>query len=288
MKTAVLELENTKQTIERNRTPWEDNPYGVVSLLDMLKFAAEDFWMAAHLLAAWRTDLDSIASEGRRADGGRVLRKLVIHLTALDLRVSVREFQKFNDWLDRFSRDFKSGSAEAMEWQAGVKSRLDLITSVIHSELEQRIFLTLDAKAAEFYDQKELFGKEVIGKFPTIQFDMTEAGNCLATGRGTACVFHLMRIMEVGVQQFGSKVGVPLAAEKNWQNILDEINKAIRTLPPKDAGTIAMCHAAANLYSVKLAWRNEVMHPNDTYTLEEADNLIRQVKLFMGQLSSIV
>jgi hypothetical protein len=39
---------------------------------------------------------------------------------------------------------------------------------------------------------------------------------------------------------------------------------------------------------VKLAWRNEVMHPNDTYTLEEAENLIRLVKVFMGQLATIV
>lgn len=31
--------------------------------------------------------------------------------------------------------------------------------------------------------------------------------------------------------------------------------------------------------------RNEVMHPTDTYTLEEADNLIRQVRIFMEQLA---
>ena len=30
------------------------------------------------------------------------------------------------------------------------------------------------------------------------------------------------------------------------------------------------------------------MHPKDTYTLEEADNLIRQVRIFMEQLATIV
>ena len=49
-----------------------------------------------------------------------------------------------------------------------------------------------------------------------------------------------------------------------------------------------MSQASANLYAVKLAWRNEVMHPKDTYTLEEADNLIRQVRIFMGKLATIV
>ena len=30
------------------------------------------------------------------------------------------------------------------------------------------------------------------------------------------------------------------------------------------------------------------MHPNDKYTLEEAKNLIGQVKLFMTQLATII
>ena len=117
---------------------------------------------------------------------------------------------------------------------------------------------------------------------------MIEAGNCYATGRGTACVFHLMRIMEVGVQALGTRLGVPLADEKNWQDIMNRVNKAIGALPPKDATTIELSHVAANLYAVKLAWRNEVMHPNDKYTLEEARDLMGQVKLFMGQLAMLV
>ena len=140
---------------------------------------------------------------------------------------------------------------------------------------------------AELYDQNELFGPNVNAKFPSIQYDMVEAGNCVAMGRGTAGVFHLMRIMEVGVQRFGDKLGVRLVEEKNWQNILDETNKAIKALP-KDPATVEMSQSAANLYSVKLAWRNEVMHPKDTYTVEEAENLIGQVKLFMSQLASII
>jgi hypothetical protein len=30
------------------------------------------------------------------------------------------------------------------------------------------------------------------------------------------------------------------------------------------------------------------MHPNDTYTLEEAEDILRQVKLFMRQLATIL
>jgi hypothetical protein len=165
---------------------------------------------------------------------------------------------------------------------------IEQLGQTISWEMEDRLFMFIPAERAAYYDQKELFGKDVNLKFPTIQFDLVEAGNCYASGRGTAAVFHLMRIMETGVQAFGATLGVSLANEKNWQNILDEVNKKIKALPPKDQQTVMIAQASANLYAVKLAWRNEVMHPKDTYTLEEADNLIRQVKIFMLQLATII
>ena len=93
-------------------------------------------------------------------------------------------------------------------------------------------------------------------------------------------------LMEIGVQAFGLRLNVAFTDTKNWQNILDESNKAIRALPPKDHTTVEMSEVAANLYSVKLAWRNEVMHPKDTYTLE-AENLFRQVKPFISNLAGL-
>ena len=104
--------------------------------------------------------------------------------------------------------------------------------------MADKSFMFVPPERAAYYDQPELFGKEVNAKFPDIQFDVVEAGNCYAAGRGTAVVFHLMRIMETGVQAFGTKLKVKLAGEKNWQNILDEVNKAIKALNPKDLSLI--------------------------------------------------
>jgi hypothetical protein len=162
------------------------------------------------------------------------------------------------------------------------------LEKTIKWEMEDRLFMYIPLDRAERFNQVELFGAGVNAKFSSTQYDMVEAGNCYAAGRSTAVVFHLMRVMEIGVQAFGTKLGIALAGEKNWQNILDESNKAIKALPSKDPNTVVLSQAAANLYAVKLAWRNEVMHPKDTYTLEEADNLLRQVKMFMEQLATIV
>jgi len=196
---------------------------------------------------------------------------------AINLTMSVKAVQ-------RLIRAFSDGEHRAKEFQEAIPE----LHRRIADEMEEKLFLYIPPERAGLYDQAELLGKEVNAKFPTVQFDSVEAGNCYATGRSTAAVFHLMRIMETAVQAFGNKLGVPLTGEKVWQVILYGINAKIKSLPPKDPETVKMAQASANLYAVKLAWRNEVMHPKETYTLEEADNLIRQVSIFMQQLATVV
>jgi hypothetical protein len=54
------------------------------------------------------------------------------------------------------------------------------------------------------------------------QEDADEAGKCFAVGRYTACVFHLMRIMERCVQKMGRDLGVydKIVAEKGVPRFL--------------------------------------------------------------------
>jgi hypothetical protein len=97
-----------------------------------------------------------------------------------------------------------------------------------------------------------------------------------------------MRVMEIGVRRFGEKLGVELANEKNWQNILNETNKAIKLLDQKAAQTKAYAAASSHLYNVKLAWRNEVMHPKQTYTYDDAIKVHSAVDTFIRDLASFL
>lgn len=47
-------------------------------------------------------------------------------------------------------------------------------------------------------------------------------------------------------------------------------------------------YAQASVYleNVKNAWRNDVMHPKETYTEEEAERVLRTVKDFMVYLAT--
>ena len=147
----------------------------------------------------------------------------------------------------------------------------------------------LPPECKELYRQsKPPFGSEVEAKFPQMSEEISESGKCLALGRPTAAVFHLMRVMEIGTQKLGDKLGVQFASEKNWQNILDEVNKAIKAMDHKAAQTKAYAAAASHLYHVKLAWRNEVMHPKQTYTHDEATKVHAAVDAFIRDLASIL
>ncbi len=63
-----------------------------------------------------------------------------------------------------------------------LSSVLDQLRNNIEWEMGEILFFHMPSKQSAFYDQKELFGPEVNAKFPSIQYDMVEAGNCFAMG----------------------------------------------------------------------------------------------------------
>ncbi len=154
-------------------------------------------------------------------------------------------------------------------------------------ELGSLFFLTVPVEKAEYYEQSSpLFGYETAARFPQLTTDISEAGKCFALGRYTSAVFHLRRVMEVGLQAFGDKLGVALDAQKAWQNILEEVNNGIKEMDPEnDLRAKSYAETAAHLYNVKLAWRNDVMYPKETYTEEEAERLFLCVKIFIADLA---
>jgi hypothetical protein len=251
----------------------------------MEKFSAESFYEIGKFLGKMSelfgdntgTSNERLSQLNRKEDLQGEIEWILEQCQNLDLKTSINCAANFIDKIEQ--PDFTMGEACRLFEQLG---------NVIQWEMQTVLFFHLPSSQAEFYDKKELFGSKVSERFPNLESDVVEAGNCLALGRGTACVFHLMRVMETGVQELGSFLGIGGAYEKNWQPILDGVNKAIRVLPHKGPHTAALSEVAANLYSVKLAWRNEVMHPKATYTAEEAKDVLRQVKLFMGNLVDVL
>jgi hypothetical protein len=119
-----------------------------------------------------------------------------------------------------------------------------------------------------------------------LEEDAAEAGNCFSLERYTACVFHLMRIMERLLQDFATKVnatkkdGAPLDVKhENWYQIALAINRAIEQMPRGDLKDKYLA-ALAPLSGLR-GERHLVMHPKQTYTEEQARTWLDIVKLFV-------
>ncbi len=136
------------------------------------------------------------------------------------------------------------------------KKHCEQIAGRLADELRETVCVAIDPMHAKFLSDNQLpFGSEVADRFPRAQVDIEEAGICLAFHRGTACVFHLMRVLEVALQVLGADLNIP-KPDRNWQNLLNEIDKAVKGLPyqsqaDKDARALRS-EAAVQSYFRKL------------------------------------
>lgn len=242
----------------------------------MQPFLVDNFIAIAHGLGEVQqshekeTKTKVIASDikKRNADG---FRSYIPLFDKLGLKVSRLYVERLLNEME--GKDFSSG--RMVHICEELKNRME-------DECKLRHFFTLSDEEQTYLEPMgRIFSNEIINKLPAMSEDLEEAGKCLALGRYTASVFHLMRIMEIGVQEFGNKIGVTVAAEKVWQVIIQEADKKIRGMDQKQAQTKKYASISSHLYNVKLAWRNEVMHPKATYTYEEAERIISAVSGFL-------
>jgi len=141
------------------------------------------------------------------------------------------------------------------------------------------------------------FGREFDKKFPELRREVEDAARSYSHDLYTASVFHLMRVMEVGVQYFGRQLGVKLTTtptgnqsirELTWKEILDGIRGKIKgpykTTKAKRRSEERQA-LVSHLEAVKEAWRNPTMHPRASYDESECLNILNHVKAFMSDLS---
>lgn len=191
--------------------------------------------------------------------------------------------------------DFDKTLRELPTWEALEKHAQD-VSRTLRRELTQAKVLALSSHEIGFYQPAiPLFGATFEGKFPTDgAFELDEAAKCLALGRPTAAVFHLMRVMEIGIKALAACLGIPdpvKPAERNWSLILGKImddgikvkwpNAAARMVPE----CVAMEQLHASLDAVKNPFRNTTMHVESKFTDSEAQHILALVKGFMMRLA---
>lgn len=160
----------------------------------------------------------------------------------------------------------------------------------LNLEIGDQWLVILNHNASDYLnDDLKPFGDAVYDAFPNMVYDIDEAAKSLGLGRSTASVFHLMRVMEMSVHALAQNMRVNIdLREARWHDITTSMGSALNKMPNKPSvmhkKKIQYGEVVAHLSAVRIAWRNEVMHPKRSYSHEEAQNIFNHVKDFIKSI----
>ncbi|HET8546424.1 MAG TPA: hypothetical protein VFL57_00390 [Bryobacteraceae bacterium] len=246
----------------------------------MMRFDADDFCRVSSLLGQMYMDIrcGRIPRDQTWVIMATELRLLRDHCQRIGLAATVAQIER---------------TAESITGNHGYGFDLDVISRDLiqvqlrlNDELKGRVLYAIDSDKAVYMTDSQ-FDPKVSEVFPDAAFDMDEAAKCYALNRATACVFHLMRVTEYGLQAVGKTLGMK-DDRPNWEPIIAKIDSEIKK-PYKDrqfkGQTEVLAHISSHMHAVKIAWRNRAMHIEKKHTIEEAREIYDATRGLMRYLA---
>jgi hypothetical protein len=265
--------------------PWIANHYQLVSWWDMERFSAESFYSLARAV-------EGIALHSRSHPESEVVPEEHATTDNKNLVQVASECKNIGLQLSAmYATELAEKAANGITF--GERSNgLEILQGRIQDEMGLQLFLHVPVTRAERFNQEQAFGQEVFQSFPSASFDIKESGNCFVTARYTACAFHLMRVLEIGLVTFAKMFPAVPTNKENWQQIIEKTESEIRAMPnaasraPDWKEKMEQYAQIANSFMFfKDAWRNYTAHARGKYTEDEADSIYRNVRSFMQGLT---
>ena len=191
------------------------------------------------------------------------------------------------DLLVRIGVSLASGSLTAGEVAA-------LTSDLIHriqDDMARSVYLRLEDDEPKYYKGTKLDWGLARERFP-IADDADEGSKCFGLGRYPAAVFHMMRVLDIGLHALAEELEVPFSQHysANWENIINDIEARTKQIPSTDPDRKLRLHfysaAASHFFFVKEAWRNYVMHVKASHNQGSALMVMLGVSEFMKQLAA--
>lgn len=256
----------------------------------MLKKAALEFGRALAQLAQleWTCVLSRKLNPNVIDDKSGTLRRDTGNILGNLKRVCIlADMQEVLAEIDRFGALISTDPVSIED----VKGSAHHLLHRILEELDSEHYFQIDRHEVRYYGKKELFGPQVSKKLKDAAYDIEHAGNCLALQEPTACVFHLMRAMEVALRSLSTRLKVKIGPKDTLGKVLNDIAPKINAMPDRTEvqkrKKERWAEARANLFHVKQAWRDNSMHGKQIYDREHAYAIFRAVGTFMTHLASL-
>lgn len=267
--------------------PWRENPFRLISCLEMNQFSAESCTAMGAMLGKLVTALDSTKVPGVFLPKltPDFLLESISAIEVLCEEIGLTQSVKCTTRLvDELGRKGLSNN--------DLKVKLDGLEKLIISEMEGELFLWVPEHRAEFYskDAEKIVGAECCKRFGSIQRELVEAVKCYAVGRYTASAFHLMRSTEAGVKALAKAIRFT-PKHNQWELVFKQMETEV-ALPIANRPKHWKTHGKfleriwGDLRAVSKAWRNDIAHLVDTYSEEDAKNLLGVVPMFLRDLAT--
>jgi hypothetical protein len=267
--------------------PWICSPYSLISWWDMRSFPLSEYLVQVRHLQEM---LDQASSE----DHGWVYE-------GAERQKSITAFREFAKDADKYGLPLTADQFRRMGSRCkGGASHFELSQMVpealnrLQDECGRHLMLMVEPDHIKYIEDPQFFdstsgsAKKVSTEFPSAAEDIAESGICLALGRSTACVMHLSRVLEVGLQALANALGV--TKQNDWGRYLrkidEELQKRFASSGARTADEQFYSEAYTTFDAVRRAWRNPTMHVDKTYTVERAEEILISVRSFMRHLAT--
>lgn len=189
-------------------------------------------------------------------------------------------YQRNGEW-------FILGGAELEILERGLSSVAD--TAML--ELKDKTLIAISSKHRDHYVAPvREFGEAILEAFP-VEYDLEEASKCLALGRFTASVFHLMRAAEAAAAVVSEAVGGDTHNDKGepltFGGLFVQVDRKINEMPhgPKKDAWLKL---RGFMVSLNRGDRTKVAHPGTEYSERQAERIFGNTKSFLEEAEELL
>jgi hypothetical protein len=172
----------------------------------------------------------------------------------------------------------------------------DELRKRIEDELSHIFCLALSGAEAEIFEHPQKGWEKIVERFPKILSDVEEARKCYALSRYAACVYHSCQIIEVGLVELGTFIGVK-DHHSGWTAVSGTLEKIVRSKYAdrtkfQQENFSFLEQVEGTVQGLKNAWRNKISHSEGRITLlskdftpEISEEILYSTRAFMRRLA---
>lgn len=265
-------------------------PGRVVTLLDLLRFYAENYVRVAHCVsqisaALVPNDLSPQGKDDLVISALGLLDGIKPQCVEMGLDVSVKQIERINEIWNLYHD------------KALIAPMNEELLRRIGDELRSRVLFCLRPSVQEYFTEPRKEWSDCVSRWPETIDNVEEMGKCFALSRYAAAVFHSLLIVETGIVELGMFIGVT-DPKKGWDATTKKLKVLIdggrNNLPANLSGHFAFLEQVnACIEAMKHAWRNKVNHVdgklivmNPSFTPDIAEEIMIASRGFMRRLAT--